>query len=673
MPVSGARFVDAERAQLLAKLAITGIGHLLYHRPLRYLDLTHTATLAEVRGGEVTVQGTVYEVRERHPRPKLLVTEVAIIDGTGTLLGVWFNQPWVKKAFSPGETVAFAGEVIFDYGFNRINQPFYEKLGEAGQPVNLGRILPVHPTTEGLSVGWLRRIIAAAIDDFAQVPEYLPEELIEEHALMSWSRALRELHFPESLETAEEARRRLAYGEFFDFSLLMVRRGLRARRVGQGRAQLVDGPRMTKLRETLPVTLTADQEQATGEILGDMARPDAMNRLLLGDTGTGKTLVALFALVAAGDSGAQAAMMAPTEVLAQQYATKLGPELDALCVPWALLTSSTPPLDRRRILEGLAAGSIAVAFGTHALIEGAVEFSELALVIIDEQHRFGVAQRQALKRKASAPDVLIMTATPIPRTLEMLNYGDLQISYLRTRPIEGAGVTTHLVDATGLGKAYAAVRKAVAVGQQAYIVCALIEGSDGTDARSVEEEAAHLKADIFADLRVEVLTGRMPAADKEATMERFRAGDIQVLVSTTVIEVGVDVAGATVMIVLDADRFGLAQLHQLRGRVGRAEIPGEVWLVARHASDTARERLCALAEIEDGFRLAELDLQLRGAGELLGSRQSGVPHFRVGDIVEDAELIGAAHQDAQRFPEFTGAEALLEARITQLEADLGLL
>ncbi|MCL2332929.1 MAG: ATP-dependent DNA helicase RecG [Actinomycetia bacterium] len=672
-PVACARYVNEERALQLDKLGITRIGQLLYHRPLRYLDLTRISSLAEVHLGEATVVGQIYEVRERRLRPKLLVTEVTLVDDTGVLLGVWFNQHWVKKAFQPGETVAFAGSVKLEYGFNRIVQPFYEKLGDAQSPAHLGRILPVHPTTEGLSVGWLRRIVAAALDDFGDAPEYLPRALLEARGLMPWARALRQLHFPDSLSSAEEARRRLAYGEFFDFQLLMARRGWRARHSDAGTAHTTDGPLLARLRAELPLTLTADQTSAVAEILEDMARPEAMNRLLLGDVGTGKTLVAAFALVAAADSGTQAAMMAPTEVLAWQYAQKLGPQLDALRISWALLTSSTDSAERARIQQGLAQGSITVAFGTHALLEDDISFMSLTLVVIDEQHRFGVEQRQALQRKACSPDVLIMTATPIPRTLALLAYGDLDISYLRVRPIKGAGVRTQLIDATRLGEAYGAVRRAVAAGQQAYVVCALVEDSETLDARSVETEASHLKSEVFRDLRVEILTGKMRPAEKEETMARFRAGAIQVLVATTVIEVGVDVPAATVMIVLDADRFGLAQLHQLRGRVGRGAISGQVWLVARHANDQARQRLRALEEIDDGFRLAELDLEMRGAGELLGSRQSGLARFSMGDVLADRDLIEAVRADVEPFAAhdpLPDSEALLDLRITQLEADL---
>jgi len=678
-PVSSARYVDDERASQLGKLGITRIGHLLYHKPLRYLDLTHVSSLAEVHLGEATVIGQVYAVRERRPRPKLLVTEVTLTDGTGTLIGVWWNQPWVKKAFQPGETVAFAGTVKLEYGLNRIVQPFYEKLtsadgsSHAQEPTNLGRILPVHPTTEGFSVGWMRRIIAAAVNDYADVPEYLPQEVLEARGFMPFAQALRQLHFPDDLQSAEQARRRLAYGEFFDFQLLLARRGWRMRNESGGWAHEIGGPLLARFRAEMPLTLTDDQACATTEILADLGRPEAMNRLLLGDVGTGKTLVATFALVAVADTGTQAAMMAPTEVLAQQYAYKVGPQLDALSISWALLTSSTPPVERTRIQAGLADGSITVAFGTHALLEEDINFKALTLTIIDEQHRFGVEQRQGLQKKAQSPDVLIMTATPIPRTLALLAYGDLLISYLRTRPIAGAGVSTQLIDATRLGEAYDAVRTAVAAGQQAYVVCALVEESETLDARSVEEEAARLKAEVFEDLSVEILTGKMRPADKEATMARFRAGEIQVLVATTVIEVGVDVLNATVMVVLDADRFGLAQLHQLRGRVGRGEIAGQVWLVARHANAEARERLQALVEIDDGFRLAELDLEMRGAGELLGSRQSGLARFALGDVLEDRDLVNAAHEDVGPLAAdlaFADTETLLSLRIAALEEEL---
>jgi len=673
LPVTRARFVNEERAAQLEKLGITRIADLLYHKPLRYLDLTHTSTLAEVELGEATVAGQVYEVKERRPRPKLLVTEVTLFDNTGVLLGVWFNQPWVKRAFQVGETVAFAGDIKLEYGFKRIVQPFYEKLSATENPTHLGRILPVHPTTEGLSVGWLRRIIAAAVDDFAEVPEYLPAALLERHNFAPLPCAIRQLHFPDAIGNAEVARRRLAYGEFFDFQLLMTRRGQRMRQAGIGRRHTTSGALIEKLCAELPVTLTDDQSAAIDEIFADMARPEAMNRLLLGDVGTGKTLVATFALVAAADSGTQAAMMAPTEVLAQQYASKVGPQLDALGISWALLTSSTSSAARAELCQRLLEGTLSVLFGTHALLEEDIRYHDLTLVVIDEQHRFGVEQRKALQEKAQAPDVLIMTATPIPRTLALLAYGDLQTSYLRTRPIKGAGVSTCLIDQTRLSEAYDAVRSAVAAGQQAYIICALVEDSETLDARSVEAETRHLKTEVFSDLSVEVLTGKMRPADKEAVMERFRAGQIQVLVATTVIEVGVDVAGATVMIVLDADRFGLAQLHQLRGRVGRAQLPGQVWLVARHANEQARERLRALVETSDGFRLAELDLKLRGAGELLGSRQSGFAQFAMGDLIADAELIQAASVDLKPYGDalsFSETEALLELHIRQLEADL---
>ncbi len=671
-PVARARFVNDERAALLSRLGLTSIADLLYHKPLRYLDLRHTASLATVPLGEATVAAEVYEVKERYVRPKFMVTEVTLFDGTGVLLGVWFNQKWVKRAFKVGETVAFAGTVKLEYGFKRIVQPFYEKLNDENAPAHVGRILPVHSTTEGLSVGWMRRIIAAALDDFADVPEYLPPAITTRRNIPLLPTALRNLHFPPTPEAAEAARRRLAYGEFFDFSLLMERRHEQRTHAAQAFSHVIQGPLLKRFMHELIFTLTPDQEQATREILADMARPEIMQRMLLGDVGTGKTLVAAFALIAAVDSGVQATMMAPTEVLAQQYAEKLGPQLDALGIRWVLLTGSTPRSAREAILNDLASGATSIIFGTHALLEDVVHFADLRLVIIDEQHRFGVNQRAKLSEKSEGADLLVMSATPIPRTLALVAYGDLTTSYLRTRPVPGAGVRTHLINSTGLSDAYAAIRAAVAAGHQAYVICALVEDSDAIDARSVAAESEHLKNEEFAGFEVGVLTGKLASDEKEAIMQRFRSGEIQVLVATTVIEVGVDIPNATVMVILDADRFGLAQLHQLRGRVGRGSVAGDVWLVARGKGKEAHERLQALLDTDDGFALAELDLRQRGAGELLGARQSGMAQFAVGDLVADSELVRAARQDSEELLAYDAdfgqePQALLALRIASLE------
>lgn len=650
LPVVSARFVDASRAELLAKVGVSSVGDLVRHYPSRYLDLTAVHTLRDVKpGSEATVIGRVHEVRVKRPRPRLSVTEVAIVDGTGVLIGVWFNQPWVQQRFMAGERVAFAGKVEIDFGLKKIKAPFVEKLpaeGEADQ--SAGRVLPVHGSTEGLSTGWLRRLIGAAIDDVGDVPDHLPASLREQRDLVPLAAALRDVHFPAAMTGAQAARTRLVYDELLMLQLYMAMRRHALTREQAGVAHAVDGPLLDALREHLPFTLTDDQLRATGEILADMSEPRPMNRLLLGDVGTGKTLVAAHALAAAADTGSQAAMMAPTEVLAIQYAEKLGPLLGEAGVSWGLLTGSTPTAQARELLAGVAEGHPQVLFGTHALLEDRVAFKRLTLAIVDEQHRFGVNQRLGLRGKGAAADLLVMTATPIPRSLALTLYGDLATSYLRERPLATSGVTTRLVKPHTATPAHNAVRAAVKSGRQAYVVCALVDESETAQAKAASREVERLRNEVFPGLRVGLLTGRMRPAEKAQAMRDFRAGVTQILVSTTVIEVGVDVPNATVMIIEDADRFGLAQLHQLRGRVGRGEHPGEVWLVADPRSAESRERLAALLETTDGFELAERDLRLRGEGQVLGDRQHGLAGLRIASLIEDLSVVEAARSDAFR-------------------------
>lgn len=648
LPVANARFVDAARASLLDKLDIHTIGDLVRHIPFRYLDLSDVRSLHDVRPGtDATVVGRVHEVKVKRPRPRLTITEVAIVDGTGVLIGVWFNQPWVKQRFMAGERVAFAGRVELGYGLKQIKTPLVEKLPSDDEDQSLaGRILPVHHTTEGLSTAWLRRLVAAAVDDYADVPDHLPAALRIERGLVSLQTALRDIQFPAVIERADAARERLAYDELLQLQLYMAMRRHALTRERTGVAHVTDGPRLSSVREHLPFTPTGDQRRAIAEILEDMARPLPMNRMLLGDVGTGKTLVALHALASAADSAAQAAMMAPTEVLARQYAHKLGPLLDEARIPWGLLTGSTPAAERRGLLDALASGTVSVVFGTHALLEDEVAFERLTLAIVDEQHRFGVNQRLGLRTKGAEADLLVMTATPIPRSLALTLYGDLATSYLRERPNTAGAIVTRVVKPHLATPAHDAVRRAVREGRQAYVVCAVVDESDTVQAKAATLEAKRLAGEVFPELKVGLLTGRMRPAEKARVMDEFRAGDIQVLVSTTVIEVGVDVPNATVMIVEDADRFGLAQLHQLRGRVGRGEYPGEVWLVSEARSAEARERLAAIEATSDGFELAQRDLELRGEGRLLGDRQHGLSELRIADLAGDGELLEHARRDA---------------------------
>jgi ATP-dependent DNA helicase RecG len=648
--VGSLRLVDDKRAEALARLGVHTVGDLVRHYPFRYLDLTATADMRTVQAGsQATVVGRVHDITVKHPRPRLSITEIALVDGTGALIGVWFNQPYMATRFRVGERVAFAGQVVFEYGLKQMRAPFVERLPEEDAGPSIACVLPVHGATEGLSTNWIRRLVAVALEDAGDVPDFLPAALRVRHGLVGLADALRAVHFPVSSDDAERARRRLAYDELLTIQLAMALRRHAVVDALPGHAHVVDGPAMRALPTALPFGLTPDQETAIGEIVADMRAPRPMNRMLLGDVGTGKTVVAAHALAACADSGTQAAMMAPTEVLAGQYVRALGPLLDTLGISWTLLTGSTKAKERSRILAGLADGSIRVAFGTHALIQEDVLYARLSLAIVDEQHRFGVEQRLALRNKGEALDMLVMTATPIPRSLALTVYGDLETSYLRERP-GGRGadhVSTRIVSKGGRPDAYQAVRDAVARGERAYIVCALVDESDASEARAATAEARRLQRQVFPELRVGLLTGQMTAADKHEVMGRFRSGEVDVLVATTVIEVGVDVPEATVMIVEDAERFGLAQLHQLRGRVGRGERPGEVLLFADPRTDDGRARMAAIVGTNDGFELAEYDLELRGEGDVLGARQSGLPGLRIASLSRDGDLLAIAREDAR--------------------------
>lgn len=661
MPVLNSRYVDSARASLLDKLGIRTIGDLIHHYPFRYLDLTTIQTLQSVRAGtEATVVGRVHEIKVKKVRPRLSITEVAIVDGTGVLIGVWFNQPWIQQRFIVGERVAFSGKVELDYGLKQIKSPFFEKLAAEDDGSSAGRVLPVHHTTDGLSTGWLRRLIAAAVEDRADVPDHLPAALRIARGLVPLRTALRHIHFPQTMPDAHAARARLAYDELFSLQIYMAMRRHALTREQAGIAHKIDGPALTALDDLIPHTLTTDQLRAISEIMADMSEPRPMNRLLLGDVGTGKTYVATHALAAAADTGSQAAMMAPTEVLALQYAEKIGPLLESAGVTWGLLTGSTTASKRRELLAAASDGTLQVLFGTHALLEDKVSFKQLTLAIVDEQHRFGVNQRLGLRGKGAAADLLVMTATPIPRSLALTLYGDLATSYLRVRPNAASGVLTRLAKPHAAAPAHDAVRAAVKRGQQAYVVCALVDESNAAQAKAATREAERLRNEVFPDLSVGLLTGRMRPAEKAACMAQFRSGALDVLVSTTVIEVGVDVPNATVMIIEDADRFGLAQLHQLRGRVGRGEHAGQVWLIADPKSPESRDRLQALLDTSDGFALAEQDLRLRGEGQVLGDRQHGMPDLRVASLIEDLDLVEQSRSDAyaivSRDPHLTSPE-----------------
>lgn len=659
------RYVSGARAKALDRLGIERVRDLLLHVPHRYLDFTHTVSiaLADV-GQEVTVVGTVDKVTLKRPRPRMQIVEIYVLDATGVIQATFFRQPWLADQIHVGDTVALSGKVTFAYGFKQMKAPFHELLSSADEGGSYARVLPVHLVGEGITASWMRRIVSAALADVGDVCDFLPARLAARHGLMTLGRALRQVHYPTCMAAKEPARRRLAYDELLCLQLALLTRQRLSLSGVEPTAHATSGPRMDALLAAMPFSLTREQRAAADEILQDMSEPSVMNRLLLGDVGTGKTAVAAVALAAVADTGTQAAVMAPTSVLARQYAEKLGPLLDASGISWVLVTGATAPDVRADARERIADGSVTVTFGTTAILSDDIEFTQLTLVVIDEQHRFGVDQRAALRRKGAGADLLTMTATPIPRTLALSVYGDVSCSRITERPVPGAGISTKGLAPENLDVAWTAIREAVDAGHQAYVVCPLVDDTDdGSDLDDVPEGArsnatqlhsatrmqAQLSERTYPDLQVGLLHGRQSAAEKDEVMARFRAGDIQVLVSTTVIEVGVDVPNATVMVVLDADRFGLATLHQLRGRVGRGSVAGMVYLACAAKRGTpARTRLDALEATSDGFELAELDLKLRHEGEVLGYRQHGGATLQVVDLATDADLVEAAHRDARQ-------------------------
>ena len=654
-------------ADAFARLGIVRVRDLLLHVPNRYLDFSHRVpvALADV-GKDATVVVTVDKVRLKRPKPRMQIVEVDAYDETGVIQATFFRQPWIADQIHQGDIVALSGKVTFGFGFRQMKAPFHEVLGSSSEASAYTRILPVHPVSEGVTLAWMRRIIAAALADVGDVCDFLPAHMTSEKGLMTLSKALREVHFPHSLASARAARRRLAYDELLCLQLaLLTRRSIELAGVRPAR-HVCAGPHMDALIASLPFTLTDEQRLAADQILADMASAHVMNRLPLGDVGTGKTAVAAVAVAAVADTGTQAAIMAPTSVLARQYAEKLGPLLDRANIPWALVTGSTPGSERERIAADVATGKVTAVFGTTAILSDDIVFKALTLVVIDEQHRFGVDQRAALRRKGRGADLLTMTATPIPRTLALSIYGDVDCSRIRHRPRPGAGITTKVVVPENLDLAYGSIREATDAGHQAYVVCPLVDDSDDgselDDVPATQQSAAERPHSavatveemrrIFPDLNVGLIHGRMSATEKDEVMAAFRDGSIDLLVSTTVIEVGVDVPNATVMLVFDADRFGLATLHQLRGRVGRGDISGTVWLACVAKQGTpARTRLAALEATSDGFELAELDLHLRHEGEVLGYRQSGGVTLRISDLDEDADLVELAHADARAISE----------------------
>ena len=659
----------------LRGIGLETVADLIHHYPRRYIDRSKVDEIGALRPGqEATFIGVVKKVSTaRLPNRRTIVT-VRVYDKTGVVDLSWFNQTWPARRHREGQEVAVSGKVGAFRGRLRVQQPTVEVLkGGDADHVHTGRIVPVHPATEGVSTGVIRRLVFDALAGMRSLHDPIPPEMRERFDLPPLEDAIRQVHFPQDDRDQHTARRRLKFDELFFLELGVAMRKHRVEAETEGVAHDLSGLLAERFVAALPYELTAAQRRAIGEVSGDMASVRPMNRLLQGDVGSGKTVVALHACMVAIQSGHRAAIMAPTEVLAGQHLRSVesllaplgGGRVDAATPSeergqasllgdgggprYARLTASVTGKERQRVLDSLAAGEIDLLVGTHALVQEKVEFHDLSLAVIDEQHRFGLHQRIALKEKGVQPDVLIMTATPIPRTLALTYYGDLDVSVLDEMPAGRRPVETRLVrTAVERSKAYDLVREQVADGRQAFVVCAAIDEGNQLEVKAAEKEAKRLTEEVFPDLRIVLLHGRMRPKEKEERMERFRSGDADVLISTTVIEVGVDVPNATVMLVENAERFGLAQLHQLRGRIGRGAHTSYCVLFDESAPDNveAESRLAAMVRTTDGFELADEDLRLRGEGTLFDVKQSGLPDLKLAKLAQDTDLVRTTREEA---------------------------
>ncbi|MFO7675957.1 MAG: ATP-dependent DNA helicase RecG [bacterium] len=650
-PVQFVKGIGPKRAALLAKVGIRTVRDLLFHVPRRYVDRSTTAPIGRLAAGdEVTVFGRVLAVGARRTRQRRQLVSCIVGDDSGVIEALWFNRPDLKDRFAAGQEVMLSGKVTV-YRQPQMVNPAFEFLDEAGECSGAVAIIPVYPLTEGLSTWTLRRAVRLALDRWGgHLLEGLPVAVLEQYRFPGILQALEAVHYPPNLAAASQARARLAYEELFHLEVLLALRHHRQAALRRGRAMVETRALTDRFRALVGFDFTAAQERVIAEILTDMGRDRCMNRLLQGDVGSGKTVVAIYAMLVAVENGAQAALMAPTEILAGQHFLGWRDALARLGVDARLLTGSTKVAVRREVLAGLAAGTVGMVFGTHALIEDEVRFRRLGLAVIDEQHRFGVMQRAALLNKDENPDFLVMTATPIPRTLVLTVHGDLDLSLLDEKPAGRKEVVTRVVPEGHRQRVYDYIEERVGRGEQAFVVCPIIEQSEKLDLQSAVATFERVRQ-ASAGRRVGLVHGRMLADERDAVMDRFRRGELDILVTTTVVEVGVDVPNAAVMMIEHPERFGLAQLHQLRGRVGRGGQQAICVLMAPRGSPESLERLRYFAANADGFKLAERDLELRGPGEMLGTRQSGLPDLRVADLVADRELLDAARRDAFRLVE----------------------
>jgi len=651
-PVTDLPGVGPRIEAALGELRVRSLADLVSHYPMRHEDLSNVKKIHELRLGEkATVVARVVSVKRVGPpgRGRAQGIQAQLYDGTGYMPATVWGRGWLLNQLQPERWVVVSGEVQRRYGLQLAAKSIevVDDPGTVGETAHAGRFVPIYPANKGIAARRVRTLVHRALDEAGRILDPMPADVLARHGLAGLHDAIWEIHFPTDKESLKAATRRLVFHELFLIQTALAARKARLDKTERGRGHVGTGELLNPFMRGLPFGLTGAQERVTAEILRDMRGEKPMRRLLQGDVGSGKTVVAVAALLTAVEAGGQGAIMAPTEVLAEQHYLSISAALADLPVTVALLTGSQGAAERRAALEAVASGEAQVAVGTHALIQKGVEFEDLSLVVVDEQHRFGVGQRAVFKEKGATPDTLVMTATPIPRTLSLTLYGDLEVSLLDELPPGRKPVDTRLVEEPERMEAYEALREELDGGRQAYVICPLVEESEALeDVRAAEELHEELTEKVFPDRRVGLLHGRMSAREKREVMAAFRGREIDVLVATVVVEVGVDVPNASAIVIEGAERFGLSQLHQLRGRVCRGQHPPVCFLVSDPKTDDAKKRLEALCEHQDGFKLSEVDLAIRGEGTLFAGRQSGLSDLKIAKLVRDLDVLVEARRSA---------------------------
>lgn len=661
-PIQYVKGVGPQKSRVLARLSIKTVSDMLYYLPFRYEDRSNFTAVSNLKIGSLaTVKGEIRTLGSVRTKRGIDIFQLALDDGTGVIYGVWFNQPYLRKFFKAGQKIIMYGKVE-KYDKLQMNHPQYEMLkGDEKDSIHVGRIVPIYHLTQDLAQRNLRTITYRTISEYLRfVPDILPTKIRARNKLVDINFAVRNIHFPMNEDNLKRAYKRVVFDEFFILQLAVAMRRKDLKKGLKGVDHIVDKKMAADFIRDLPFDLTEGQRRTIKAIEEDMKSPRPMNRLIQGDVGSGKTVVAAYALLLTVGNDYQGALMVPTEILAEQHYITLNKMLVRYDINSVLLIQGVNQKQKREMLEEIKEGRADIVIGTHALIQEGVEFKRLGLVVIDEQHKFGVSQRARLQSGDRAPDTLLMTATPIPRTLALTVYGDLDISIIKELPPGRGDITTYWVSDSQREKVYNFLREEISKGRQAYIVYPRLEETSSTAVRAAKFMYEEFRERVFKGLRVELIYGRMEPREKESIMKKFKDGDIDILVSTVVVEVGIDVPNASVMVIENAERFGLSQLHQLRGRIGRGPYESYCILISNVETEGAQKRLAAMTEAEDGFEIAEEDLKLRGPGDIFGTKQHGLPEIRFGDVVRDMEIMELARKEAfflvERDPELKSYE-----------------